>query len=98
MSAQESAETAIHRQVAAAREGFEPRVVARVGSGWVLFGERQFVRGYATILPTVDSQAPSPGGRVTLSHPQRLLRQEADGEERRAESDGPFQDHTARRG
>lgn len=44
-------ETVIHAQVAAAREGREHRVVARLYSGWVLFGERQFVRGYALLLP-----------------------------------------------
>jgi diadenosine tetraphosphate (Ap4A) HIT family hydrolase len=44
-------ETQIHRLVTAAREGREPRVIARLSSGWVLFGERQFVRGYALLLP-----------------------------------------------
>jgi diadenosine tetraphosphate (Ap4A) HIT family hydrolase len=44
-------QTAIHLQVAAARDGKEPRVVARLTSGWVLFGERQFVRGYVLLLP-----------------------------------------------
>lgn len=44
-------ETAIHRQVTAAREGREPRVITRLFSGWVLFGEQQFVRGYALLLP-----------------------------------------------
>ena len=44
-------ETVIHMQVAAAREGREPRVVTRLYSGWVLFGERQFVRGYCVLLP-----------------------------------------------
>ncbi|HTY51187.1 MAG TPA: hypothetical protein VMB48_15985 [Steroidobacteraceae bacterium] len=44
-------ETAIHRQVSAARAGREPRVLARVASGWVVFGERQFVRGYLLLLP-----------------------------------------------
>ena len=34
-------ETIIHRQVADAREGREPRVVTRVYSGWVLFGQQQ---------------------------------------------------------
>jgi diadenosine tetraphosphate (Ap4A) HIT family hydrolase len=43
--------TAIHAQVLAAREGREPRVIARLFSGWALFGERQFVRGYALLLP-----------------------------------------------
>ena len=44
-------DTAIHRQVLAAREGTEPRVLARLFCGWLLFGERQFVRGYVLLLP-----------------------------------------------
>jgi diadenosine tetraphosphate (Ap4A) HIT family hydrolase len=44
-------ETVIHEWVAAAREGREPRVVTRLYSGWVLFGQQQFVRGYALLLP-----------------------------------------------
>jgi diadenosine tetraphosphate (Ap4A) HIT family hydrolase len=44
-------QTAIHQQVVAAREGKEPRVAARLASGWVVFGERQFVRGYVLLLP-----------------------------------------------
>jgi diadenosine tetraphosphate (Ap4A) HIT family hydrolase len=44
-------ETEIHRLVAAARDGREPRVIARLYSGWALFGERQFLRGYALLLP-----------------------------------------------
>jgi diadenosine tetraphosphate (Ap4A) HIT family hydrolase len=43
--------TAIHLQVVAAREGRDPRVIARLFSGWAVFGERQFVRGYALLLP-----------------------------------------------
>src|SRR5579863_10579930 len=43
--------TAIHAQVRAARAGSEPRVIARLFSGWALFGERQFVRGYLLLLP-----------------------------------------------
>src|SRR5947207_10923186 len=50
-------ETAIHRLVAAAREGREPRVIARLYSGWAVFGERQFLRGYALLLP--DPVVPS---------------------------------------
>jgi diadenosine tetraphosphate (Ap4A) HIT family hydrolase len=49
--------TAIHAQVLAARAGREPRVIARLFSGWALFGERQFVRGYALLLP--DPVVPS---------------------------------------
>lgn len=44
-------ETAIHRQVAAAREGRDARVCARLPAGWAVFGERQFVRGYLLLLP-----------------------------------------------
>jgi diadenosine tetraphosphate (Ap4A) HIT family hydrolase len=44
-------QTAIHTQVIAAREGRDPRVIARLFSGWAVFGERQFVRGYALLLP-----------------------------------------------
>jgi diadenosine tetraphosphate (Ap4A) HIT family hydrolase len=43
--------TAIHAQVIAAREGRDPRVIARLFSGWAVFGERQIVRGYALLLP-----------------------------------------------
>jgi diadenosine tetraphosphate (Ap4A) HIT family hydrolase len=50
-------ETVIHEQVLAAREGREPRVITRLYSGWVLFGEQQFVRGYTLLLP--DPVVPS---------------------------------------
>jgi diadenosine tetraphosphate (Ap4A) HIT family hydrolase len=43
--------TAIHLRVSAAREGRDPSVIARLFSGWAVFGERQFVRGYALLLP-----------------------------------------------
>src|SRR5579863_5616852 len=44
-------ETAIHAQVTAAREGRDPRVIARLYSGWAVLGEKQFLRGYALLLP-----------------------------------------------
>jgi diadenosine tetraphosphate (Ap4A) HIT family hydrolase len=47
----DAALTAIHPQVIAAREGRDPRVIARLFTGWAVFGERQFVRGYALLLP-----------------------------------------------
>jgi diadenosine tetraphosphate (Ap4A) HIT family hydrolase len=50
-------ETAIHEQVIAAREGRDPRVIARLFSGWAVFGEQQFLRGYALLLP--DPVVPS---------------------------------------
>jgi diadenosine tetraphosphate (Ap4A) HIT family hydrolase len=43
--------SAIHTQVIAAREGRDPRVIARLYSGWAVFGEQQFVRGYVLLLP-----------------------------------------------
>jgi diadenosine tetraphosphate (Ap4A) HIT family hydrolase len=43
--------TAIHAQVTAAREGRDARVIARLFSGWAVFGEQQFVRGYTLLLP-----------------------------------------------
>ena len=50
-------ETVIHTQVAAAREGRDARVIARLYSGWAVFGEKQFLRGYALLLP--DPVVPS---------------------------------------
>lgn len=44
-------QTAIHSQVSAAREGRDPRVIARLYSGWAVFGARQFLRGYTLLLP-----------------------------------------------
>lgn len=43
--------TRIHQQVNEARAGRNPRVIARLYSGWAVFGERQFVRGYTLLLP-----------------------------------------------
>ena len=43
--------TAIHRRVAALRRGEDPTLIARMASGWAVFGESQFLRGYALLLP-----------------------------------------------
>jgi diadenosine tetraphosphate (Ap4A) HIT family hydrolase len=43
--------TAIHRLVEAARRGDDPTVIARMASGWAVFGRQQFLRGYALLLP-----------------------------------------------
>ena len=56
--------TAIHRRVTALREGRDPTVVARLDSGWAVLGERQFLRGYALLLPdpvvpTLNDLAPA---------------------------------------
>ncbi|HTV50992.1 MAG TPA: HIT domain-containing protein [Steroidobacteraceae bacterium] len=64
-------ETAIHRQVAEARAGREPRVAARLFSGWVVFGERQFVRGYVLLLP--DPVVPSLNALAAQERAQFLL-------------------------
>ncbi len=64
-------ETAIHRQVIDAREGREPRVIARLFSGWALFGERQFVRGYVLLLP--DPVVPTLNALGTQQRIQYML-------------------------
>ena len=43
--------TAIHRQVAEAREGRLTRVVARLASGWAVMGDPQILPGYCLLLP-----------------------------------------------
>lgn len=60
--------TAIHRRVAALREGRDPTFIARLESGWAVFGERQFLRGYALLLPdpivpTLNDLAPAARSR-----------------------------------
>jgi diadenosine tetraphosphate (Ap4A) HIT family hydrolase len=37
--------------VAALRAGHDPTLIARLASGWAVFGERQVLRGYALLLP-----------------------------------------------
>ncbi len=63
-------QTAIHLQVAAARAGKEVRVAARLFSGWVVLGERQFVRGYVLLLP--DPVVPSLNSLATQERGQFL--------------------------
>jgi diadenosine tetraphosphate (Ap4A) HIT family hydrolase len=43
--------TAIHRQVEAARHGELPRVIAKMKSGWAVFGDPQITHGYCLLLP-----------------------------------------------
>jgi len=43
--------TAIHRRVEVLQRGGDPSCIARLESGWAVFGERQFLRGYALLLP-----------------------------------------------
>lgn len=44
-------ETLIHRRVAEARAGTNPKVICRVPSGWIVAGDVQVVRGYSLLLP-----------------------------------------------
>ena len=46
-----SDDTAIHRRVTALRRGEDPTLIARLSSGWAVFGESQFLRGYSLLLP-----------------------------------------------
>ena len=43
--------TAIHRRVAALREGRDPTLIARLPGGWAVLGEQQFLHGYSLLLP-----------------------------------------------
>ncbi len=44
-------DTPIHRRVSRLRAGEDRALIARLPSGWAVFGERQFLRGYALLLP-----------------------------------------------
>ena len=44
-------DTLIHRRVAAARQGTNPAVITRMGSGWAVVGDQQVVHGYCLLLP-----------------------------------------------
>jgi diadenosine tetraphosphate (Ap4A) HIT family hydrolase len=43
--------TAIHRRVAACREGSDPTLIARLPSGWAVMGDPQVLDGYCLLLP-----------------------------------------------
>lgn len=43
--------TLIHQRVEDCRRGENPKVIARVNSGWVVLGDVQFLRGYSLLLP-----------------------------------------------
>lgn len=43
--------TLIHRRVAEANQGANPKVITRMKSGWAVIGDVQFVRGYCLLLP-----------------------------------------------
>lgn len=43
--------TAIHTRVERLRAGQDPTLIARLDSGWAVFGEQQFLHGYSLLLP-----------------------------------------------
>ena len=43
--------TLIHQRVAEANAGSNPKVIARMESGWAVIGDVQFLRGYCLLLP-----------------------------------------------
>jgi diadenosine tetraphosphate (Ap4A) HIT family hydrolase len=43
--------TVIHTRVERLRAGQDPTLIARLDSGWAVFGEQQFLRGYSLLLP-----------------------------------------------
>ena len=43
--------TAIHQMVEACRAGDDPKVIARMPSGWAVMAEKQVLRGYCLLLP-----------------------------------------------
>ncbi len=44
-------QTIIHQRVAAARDGANPTVIARMRSGWAVMGDPQVVPGYCLLVP-----------------------------------------------
>lgn len=43
--------TAIHTMVEQARSGVNPRVIAKLSSGWAVLGDKQVLPGYSLLLP-----------------------------------------------
>ncbi len=43
--------TLIHQRVAKANAGTNPKVIARMASGWAVLGDSQFLKGYCLLLP-----------------------------------------------
>ena len=61
--------TAIHRRVAACREGADPTLVARLDSGWAVMGDPQVIAGYCLLLPdpvVPDLNALLPAGQAAF--------------------------------
>ena len=49
--------TLVHERVEQARRGENPKTIRKMGSGWAVLGDVQFLRGYALLLsdPVVSS-------------------------------------------
>jgi diadenosine tetraphosphate (Ap4A) HIT family hydrolase len=61
--------TVIHQWEEQCRAGTNPRVIARVNSGWVVLGSNQFLPGYCLLLPdpvVSDLNALAPAARQLL--------------------------------
>lgn len=43
--------TLIHQRVQEANQGKNPKVIARMKSGWAVLGDSQFLKGYCLLLP-----------------------------------------------
>ena len=63
--------TLIHQRVELAREGKNPTVLARMESGWAVFGDSQILNGYCLLLP--DPVVPSLND-LSLSEREKFLR------------------------
>jgi diadenosine tetraphosphate (Ap4A) HIT family hydrolase len=63
--------TAIHRRVATLRAGTDPTCIARLPAGWAVFGEQQFLHGYALLLP--DPVVPTLNALQGVARAQFLL-------------------------
>jgi diadenosine tetraphosphate (Ap4A) HIT family hydrolase len=62
--------TAIHRMVDLCRAAHYPALVGKVGSGWVVMGERQLFAGYCLLLP--DPVVPHLNAMATASRDRFL--------------------------
>lgn len=63
-------DTAIHRMVAACRDGSLPTLITAAPSGWAVLGTAQFLRGYCLLLP--DPVVPHLNA-MTLEHRAQFL-------------------------
>jgi catechol 2,3-dioxygenase-like lactoylglutathione lyase family enzyme/diadenosine tetraphosphate (Ap4A) HIT family hydrolase len=62
--------TAIHRRVAACRDGADPTVIVRLLSGWAVMGDPQVLPGYCLLLP--DPVVPHLNAMATAERDQFL--------------------------